>query len=188
MNSEIITIRMATSRDAAQLQAIYAPYVQNTPISLEYTAPDTAEFAQRIVATLKTYPYLVAEVDGNILGYSYAGPFHARAGYKWTVESSIYVREDITRGGIGRMLYQKLEEILVRQNIVNVVACIIYPNARSIGFHTAMGFEKVALFPHIAYKLGEWHDVIWMKKTISQKIGTPLPVLPISEIDPCFEV
>ena len=80
-------IRPATSLDAAKLLAIYAPYVEKTTITFEYTVPTVAEFSQRVQQTLEKYPYLVAETkDGDLLGYAYAGAYNKRAAYDWAVE------------------------------------------------------------------------------------------------------
>lgn len=97
-----ISIRVATPEDAEELLAIYAPYVENTAITFEYTVPSVAEFRQRIENTLNNYPYLVAVSQGEIVGYAYAGEFKAREAYAYSVETSVYVKQGMTRGGIGR--------------------------------------------------------------------------------------
>ncbi len=122
-----VTIRMAVPEDAEALLKIYAPYVEKTAVTFEYEVPSAAEFSDRIKRTLKKYPYLAAEQDGEVVGYAYAGTFHERAAYDWAVETSIYVREDKKGSGIGRALYSALEHSLLRQNILNVNACIAYP-------------------------------------------------------------
>ena len=119
-----VTIRAAAPGDAAALAAIYAPYVEKTAITFEYTAPTAQEFAGRIEHTLAKYPYLVAEGDGEILGYAYAGVFKGRTAYDWTAEVSIYLREDRRRAGLGSLLYDALEQCLVRQNIKTLIAAI----------------------------------------------------------------
>ena len=120
-------IRIATEDDAKELLAIYAPYVENTAITFEYTIPTLEEFTDRIRQILKKYPYLVAERNGEILGYAYASPFHQREAYGWSVETTVYVREDSKRLGIGKELYKALERALSMQNIINLNACIGYP-------------------------------------------------------------
>ena len=120
-------IRVATPQDAGALLAIYAPYVTDTAITFEYEVPSLTEFRERIRHTLERYPYLVMEQDGEILGYAYAGPFKERAAYDWAVETTIYVKQGMKKQGIGRKLYQALEDILIRQNILNLNACIGYP-------------------------------------------------------------
>lgn len=141
-----IKIRTATPEDAEALAAIYAPYVENTSITFEYTVPSVEEFAERIRHTLARYPYLVAEKSGIPIGYAYASAFKGRAAYNWSVETSIYISQDVRSSGVGCLLYQKLEEYLTAQHICNVCACITYPNPPSIAFHEKHGYKTVAHF------------------------------------------
>ena len=104
------SIRAATPDDAGALLAIYTPYVTNTAISFECEAPGLSEFQKRIENTLKRYPYLLAERDGEILGYAYTGPFVGRAAYAWAAETTIYLKEGKKKMGIGRALYEALEK------------------------------------------------------------------------------
>ena len=101
-----VKLRIATIQDAAALLDIYAPYVENTAITFEYTVPSVQEFEQRISNTLQTYPYLVAEIDNEIVGYTYASLFRERCAYQWAVEVSIYVKKTAKKMGIGKKLYQ----------------------------------------------------------------------------------
>ena len=106
-------VRLATPQDAEELLEIYRYYVEHTAITFEYETPSITEFRQRIKQTLKRYPYLAA-VDGHgkIVGYAYASSFKNRAAYDWSVETTIYVDKDVKRQGIGKKLYEALEEIL----------------------------------------------------------------------------
>ena len=113
-----IQIRPAVPADAPALLAIYAPYVAQTAITFEYDVPTETEFACRIADTLKKYPYLVAEQDGVPVGYAYAGKFHDRAAYDWSVETSIYVEQHQKRRGIGRLLHDALEQELRRRHFL----------------------------------------------------------------------
>ena len=133
-----IKIRTATPEDAEALAAIYAPYVENTSITFEYTVPSVKEFAERIRHTLARYPYLVAEKSGIPIGYAYASAFKGRAAYNWSVETSIYISQDVRSSGVGSLLYQKLEEYLTAQHICNVCACITYPNPPSIALRSTV--------------------------------------------------
>ena len=126
-----IKISIASPEDAGELLEIYAPYVQETAVSFEYTVPSPEEFRQRISHTLEKYPYLKAEQDGEVIGYAYAGPLHPRAAYAWSVETSIYVKKDKKHLGTGKMLYEMLERILKEQNILSVNACIAWPEKRT---------------------------------------------------------
>ena len=168
-------IRPATPSDAEDLLRIYAPYIEKTAITFEYDIPTVEEFRSRIEHTLKKYPYLVAEQEGRIVGYSYAGVFKARAAYNHCVETSIYVDMDCQRQGIGKLLYDKLEEKLKEQGILNVNACISWidePNEylthQSPEFHARLGYQKVAHFHLCGYKFGQWFDMIWMEKMIGE--------------------
>lgn len=119
-----MNIRLATENDAESLLEIYAPYVEETAITFEYVVPTADEFRGRIRETLKNYPYYVAESDGKIAGYAYAGRFKERNAYDWAVETSIYVKKNLRRAGIGSALLKRLESTLARQNILNANACI----------------------------------------------------------------
>ncbi|MCD7845566.1 MAG: N-acetyltransferase family protein [Oscillospiraceae bacterium] len=190
---EGITIRTAAPQDAAALLAIYAPYVENTCISYEYTPPTVEEFAGRIAHTLEKYPYLTAASGGELLGYVYAGPLHARAAYDWAVETSIYVREDQTGRGLGRLLYQALEQALGEQGILNMNACIAYPpkedeylTRSSAEFHEHMGFRLVGRFRQCSYKFGRWYDMVWMEKHIGEHLSVQPPVKPFPLVRPAL--
>ena len=119
-----ITIRTAREEDAEELLKIYEPYVRETAVTFEYKVPEVEEFTARIRKTLCRYPYLVAMQGEDIVGYTYASPFHERKAYDWAVEVSVYVKRDKRKLGIGRKLYQALESELKKMNIVNVNACI----------------------------------------------------------------
>ena len=161
--------------DAKELLEIYAPYVQNTAITFEYDVPLVEEFRERIIHTLQKYPYLVAEENGEILGYAYAGVFKGRAAYDWCVETSIYVRMDTHGKGIGTALYEELETRLKAQGIKNMNACITwldtpdeYLTHQSPLWHEHMGFKRCAHFHLCGYKFGRWYDMIWMEKMIGE--------------------
>lgn len=126
MSNNKITLRTATPDDAETLVSIYSPYVESTAISFEYEVPTAEEFRNRIEKTLQHFPYLVAELDGNIVGYAYAGKFKERAAYDKSAELSIYVKDGIHGKGIGTALYDRLEDDLRRQGITNAYACITW--------------------------------------------------------------
>lgn len=182
MSENPVTVRKARPEDAESLLKIYAPYVENTTVTFELTVPTAEEFAGRVERTLQKYPYLVAESGGEILGYAYAGPFRERAAYIWSAEVSVYIRPDMHRRGIGRALYTRLEELLRRQNIASMEACISRPNRESIKFHSSLDFERVARFSRCAYKLGEWVDVVYMQKILRDLDAPPEPFIPYSEL------
>lgn len=170
-----IIIRKAAVSDAARLLAIYAPYVRDTAITFEYEVPTKAEFESRIANTLKKYPYLVAVVDGVIAGYAYAGMFHERRAYDWSVETSIYVDKNMKKIGIGGALHQALCEELKSRGFFNMNACISYTEQEdeyldnnSMKFHEHLGYRLVGQFHKCGYKFDRWYDMIWMEKLIGE--------------------
>lgn len=187
---DTITIRTAAVDDAAALLAIYAPYVKGTAITFEYEVPSLEEFQGRIAHTLRRYPYIVAVENGEILGYAYTGPFGERAAYSWSVETSIYLRQDVRGKGLGKRLYAELERISKAQNVQNLYACIAYPDhddayltGNSVAFHTHLGFTPVGRFPHCGYKFGTWYNMTWMEKTLGKHEESPAPFVPFPELD-----
>ena len=184
-----IKIRIAVPEDAGVLLKIYAPYVENTAVSFEYAVPSVEEFSHRIRNTLKSYPYLAAEMDGETVGYAYAHTFIPRAAYNWSAESSIYVRMDRKGCGIGKKLYQTLETYLKRQHIQNLNACIASIDVEdetltndSERFHRHMGYEMVGKVHHCAYKFNQWYDMIWMEKKLGEYPEQPGRVIPFAEL------
>ena len=121
-------IRIAEESDSGELLDIYAYYVERTAITFEYEVPSIKEFRGRIQKILKRYPYLVSERDGRIAGYAYAGPFKERRAYDWSVETTIYIAKDVRGHGLGKELYTALEHALALQNVINLNACIAYPD------------------------------------------------------------
>ncbi len=184
MTVKDMKIRAANVSDAQALLEIYAPYVKNTAITFEYEVPKLADFRKRIENTLKKYPYIVAEADREILGYAYTGAFKERAAYDWAVEVSIYVKEDKRGLGIGRRLYEALEEISDAQHIRNLNACIAYADTEdayltndNVTFHSHMGYAMVGKFHQCGYKFGKWYDMVWMEKMIDEHPADPAPVI-----------
>lgn len=170
-----ITIRSASIQDAESILNIYSHYVQNTAISFEYDVPSMDEFRGRITHTLENYPYLVAEQNGVIIGYAYGSRFHERAAYSRCAEVSIYVDMDARKCGVGRLLYEALEEALKAQGILNLYACIAYTdeedeylNNNSAQFHTHLGYTEIGRFHKCGYKFNRWYDMIWMEKMIGE--------------------
>ena len=184
-----ISIRVATEADAEEILNIYAPYVTDTAITFEYDIPSVAEFSRRIKNTLQMYPYIVALEENRIVGYAYASAFKERAAYNWAVETTVYLRQDCRGKGLGKKLYLSLEDVLKRQNIINLNACIAYTSGQDIHldntstvFHEHLGYSKVAHFSKCGYKFGTWYDMIWMEKMLGEHPDMPDPVIPITEI------
>ena len=181
-----LRITVAGSADAADIAAIYAPYVQDTAITFEYEAPGAQEMAERIERISATHPWLVArDATGTALGYAYASPYYGRAAYAWCAETSIYVDRRARGRGVGSTLYQELERTLSAQGILNLYACIATtstPDAHldngSVAFHERRGYREIGHFPNCGYKFGRWYDTVWMERDLGEH-NLPQPdVLP----------
>ncbi|BDD40671.1 MULTISPECIES: GNAT family N-acetyltransferase [Streptococcus] len=162
----MIEIRSVRPSDVEELVAIYAPYVEETVITFETQVPTATEFADRIEKILEKFPYLVAEEEGRILGYAYASTYYPRAAYDWTVELSIYISQKARGQGIGNLLYSHLEKELIARGFKNFLACISLPNPASLALHEKMGYKQVAHLKKVGYKFGNWHDVVWLQKSL----------------------
>ena len=179
-----IHIRWATPKDAAAILAVYAPYVRETPITFETEVPSLEDFRERIRGILETYPYLVAEEDGEVRGYAYAHRCGERAAYDWDAEFSIYLDEACRGRGWGKALSAAELQLLAMQGVRNVFSLIALPNEASIGLHESLGFRHMGTQRRAGYKLGAWHDVEWMQKEIGDFEGRPAPLVPARELDP----
>jgi phosphinothricin acetyltransferase len=176
-------IRMASLSDAAAVAAIYEPYVSKTVISFELEPPTPQELSRRIASTLRHAPWLVVEKDGEVLGYAYAARHRERAAYQWSVDSSVYVREDQRRRGLGGALYTSLFALLRIQGFCRVHAGVTLPNAASVALHESFGFRPVGVYRAVGFKHGAWHDVGWWQLALRDEVDMPTPPLAIGEAE-----
>lgn len=180
-------IRAARIGDAGPLRDIYAYYVENTALTFEYEVPSLEEFQNRMAHTLARYPYLVAESEDGIVGYSYAGRFHPRAAYAWNAETTVYLKPGSRRQGVGRMLYTRMEEILREQGIVKTIAIITLPvdaysDFNSMQFHEKMGYGHAGRMDFSGFKFGRWYSTICMDKIISAPKENMEPVRAFDDV------
>ena len=168
-----VRIRLATARDGEAVAAIYRPVVAETAISFETTPPDQEEMARRIDETLRSYPWLVCDIDGLTAGYAYAARHRVRGAYQWSVDTSVYTADAYRRRGVGRGLYTSLFAILAAQGYFNAFAGIALPNPASVALHESMGFEAIGVYRRVGYKLDRWHDVGWWQLMLRQHEGSP---------------
>ncbi len=152
-------IRKVNLTDAAQVAEVYNYYIKNSHQTFETEPLSADEMRERITEICADYPFLVAEEDGEILGYACATRFKMRQAYEYSAEVSIYVKNDAKQRGIGTLLYTKLFDELADTDVHAIIAGISLPNDASIKFHEKKGFLKVAHFREVGYKLGRWIDV-----------------------------
>ena len=153
-------IRTATQADAAQICAIYNHYIETSVISFEQSPVRVEEMAQRIQQIENLgLPWLVATEGDRLLGYAYGTTWKARIAYRFSVEITIYLAQDITAKGVGTALYQALFDALESRDIHAVVACIALPNPQSVALHEKFGMRKVGHFEEVGNKFDRWLDV-----------------------------
>ena len=154
------TIRSASPADAAAICRIYNPYIATSVITFEETAVVEPEMAQRIAdVAAADLPWLVLEVDGELVGYAYATRWRVRMAYRFSVESTIYLDPSVSGKGLGSVLYDALLRALRERALHLVIGGIALPNESSVGLHEKMGFQKVAHFSEVGMKFGRWIDV-----------------------------
>jgi phosphinothricin acetyltransferase len=168
-------IRIARPQDAADIQAIYVPYVRDTAISFERDPPPVEEMARRIAGVLERCPWLVWEEEGHVVGYAYAGPHKERHAYQWSVDVSAYVHREFHGRGIGGALYRELLSIVRGQGFFNAYAGITLPNAASVALHESVGFTPLCVYRGVGFKRGRWHDVGWWHLRLAELPRDPAP-------------
>lgn len=162
-----ILIRPAETADAAAICEIYNHYIEHTVITFEevlLTAGDIDQRLQDINAI--GLPWLVADVQGVVIGYAYAGKFRDRSAYRYTAEVTVYLAPAGTGQGAGTRLYNALFEALRERSIHIVIGGITLPNVASVALHEKMGMEKVAHLEEVGCKFGKWLDVGYWQATL----------------------
>ena len=163
-----VTVRRATTADAAACLAIYRPVVEATAISFEAVPPTIEEFVTRIEKSLSAWTWLIAEKEGRCIGYAYGHSHRERAAYQWSVEVTIYVDSNHQRQGVGRRLYQQLFADLADLGYCNAYAGVTQPNEGSMALHRGVGFEYIGTFRSVGRKFDRWHDVAWFQRKLRE--------------------
>jgi phosphinothricin acetyltransferase len=160
-------IRLVTPEDAEAVAAIYAPIVLETTISFDWDPPSADDFRARITKTLAKYPWLVA-VDGSdkVAGFVYASGHRDPPSYQWSVNTSVFIREDARGQGIGTALYTELFKQLVSLGYYRAFAGVALPNPASVALHESVGFKPLGVYDKVGFKFGAWRDVGWWQKEL----------------------
>jgi L-amino acid N-acyltransferase YncA len=160
-------VRPSTPADMTYVTAIYTRFVTTSTATFEIVAPDESEMLRRRQAVLdRDLPYLVAELEGYVVGFCYASQFRPREGYRFTVEDSIYVRPDCIGHGVGKALLAELILQCQARGSHSMVACICGVNVPSVALHASLGFQQVGLLPEAGYKFGEWLRLLIMQRPL----------------------
>jgi L-amino acid N-acyltransferase YncA len=168
-------VRPAALGDIAAITRIYADAVEHGTATFEIEAPDEAEMAHRQHKLLANgYPYFVVEHAGAVAGYAYAGPYHRRAAYRWTVEDTVFVDPQFHRAGLGRLLMTQLIAAAEQGGFRQMIALIgDSTNAGSIGLHEAVSFRRIGILQSVGFKHGRWLDVVVMQRRLGGADSTP---------------
>lgn len=179
MNTAALLIRPRTDADMGAITAIYAHHVLHGASSWELTPPDVIEMTKRAQALQQAgFPYLVAEVEGRIVGYTYAGAYRPRPAYRYTVEHSIYIDDAQRRGGVGRALMESIIGSCTALGFRQMIAIIgDSQNLQSIAFHEKMGFRHAGRVESIGFKFGRWMDQILMQRALGDGAASDPPKL-----------
>jgi len=169
-------VRPATPDDAAACAAIYRPVVLETGISFEWVPPSVEDLRARIEKVTTKYPWLVALDDrGDVAGFAYANTHRDAPSYQWSVNTSIFIREDSRGLGLGTALHADLHRRLVALGYFRAFAGVALPNAGSVALHEASGYERLGVYEKVGFKAGQWRDVAWFQKSLQPLPDDPLP-------------
>ena len=178
-----LLIRLASEGDSAAIAALYAPFVEDSRISFEESAPDTSEMARRIRGEDPgLHPWLVAEEDGRVLGFATSSPFRSRRAYRWAVETGLYLAPDAQGRGLGSALLTRLLAILEAQGFVTAIGAIALPNPASVALHEKLGFAHAGTYRGTGFKLGEWIDVGLWQKQLAARTSSPAEPRPFAAL------
>lgn len=165
--SEEPIVRTASLGDAESIAHIYNYYVLNTVVTFEEEVVSTTEMAKRVDEVLSTsHPWLVAEIDGRVVGYAYGSKWKARSGYRFSTEISVYLDPGHGGRGLGSKLYDELFRMLRDRKMHAVIGGIALPNDASVALHEKFGMEKVAHFKQTGFKFDRWIDVGYWERTL----------------------
>ncbi len=152
-------IRLANVGDLPEILEITNRAIRETPANFHTDARTLEELTATWTDTHDTYPWVVADVSGHVVGFASSGRYKAKSAYDWTAEVTVYVRQDHRGGGLGRRMYTMLLSILEGQGYGTVVGAIVLPNPASVGLHQSLGFSHVGTLARAGWKFGRWHDV-----------------------------
>ena len=176
-----VEIRLAEVEDARRILEIYTPYVTKTSLTLTSQIPTLEQVVQKMLEIKKHYPYLICCRQGLVVGFAYACRMQPHEAYDWNADLAIYIDPQFQGKGIATALYSALFQILKIQGYCNLYAVITIPNDASVALHRHFGFEELVVMKNSGYKLGRWHDNLYMEMHVPGcvdpgEFGSPLPM------------
>jgi phosphinothricin acetyltransferase len=169
-----VDIRPAAEEDLPAITSIYDREVRHGTATFELTPPDLTEMTRRFRSLMDGgFPYLAATLEGEVVGYAYAGPYRPRPAYRFTVENSVYLAPAMHRQGIGMKLLRRLIEECEARSYRQMIAVIgDSANAGSIGLHSRAGFQMIGTHPNVGFKFGRWLDTVMMQRALGDGAST----------------
>lgn len=153
-------IRHAEVSDAQAIASIYNYYIANTTITFEEQFVSAEQMAERILEVhAASLPWLVAEEFGQVIGYAYASKWRARSAYRFSVETTVYLQNEVVSRGVGSQLYEVLFSALKEKGVHVAIGGIALPNKASASLHEKFGMKKIAHFEQVGFKFEKWVDV-----------------------------
>lgn len=178
-----MAFRLAKKEDIKEITKIYNYYVENSEYSFEYDKVSEPDMLKRMESTIETYPYVVYEEEGVILGFVYLSAHNPREAYGWNAVLTTYLNIEVTSKGIASKMYDKIFPILKMQNLKNIYGCITTINERSIKMHQKYGFKICGEFPNSGFKNGKWLSITWIEKQITELEIPPKAFIPFKDLD-----
>lgn len=162
-----ITFKNATLEDANQILQIYQPYIENTTVTMAIQVPTIENYKKVMQKIIEHLAFVVAEIDHEIIGYAFANHFQEkRQAYKYTCIINLYINPSYYGTGLGQQLYENLEQKLKQIGIVQLYSNLTASNIAGYRFLQKNDYTVVGQMPKFGYKFDEWHDILWMAKTI----------------------
>jgi phosphinothricin acetyltransferase len=175
-------IRIAEATDIEQFAEIVNYYIEHTPVNFHDRAQSEEDWQATWEVLHPEYPFVVAEKEGVLGGIAYASPWKLRGAYKWTCEVTVYVRAGHERQGLGRVLTERMLEILEAQGYRSIVAVIALPNEASVALHEGLGYEHAGTLTRLGFKNGHWRDVSFWQRFFGDPESEPDEIKPVSEV------
>ncbi|NMP37526.1 MAG: N-acetyltransferase [Clostridiales bacterium] len=186
LRPDFVKIRTAVPEDAAAMLEIYAPFILNSTASFETEVPSLEEFTEKITESMQTYPCVVFEYGGKVVGYTIARKFSPGATYMYDAKISLYVLAEYQDIKIEQSLYGSILEVLKGQGFYNAYSYIALPSERGLALHRSLKFEMVGTARRMCYKFNKWYDVAVLFKSLVDSTLPPKEITKMCDMNAQF--